>query len=81
MASPKIVVVGGGIGGVTAAQPLEGFADVTLIDRSTIRCFEATFNAKAIRKIDGACIHKHSTLLFGLRHPVLQAGLLRNSLV
>ena len=33
MAAPKVVIVGGGIGGVTAAQQLEGFADVTLIDR------------------------------------------------
>ena len=33
MAAPKVVIVGGGIGGVSAAQQLEGFADVTLIDR------------------------------------------------
>lgn len=33
MAAPKVVIVGGGIGGVNAAQQLEGFADVTLIDR------------------------------------------------
>lgn len=33
MTALKVVIVGGGIGGVTAAQQLEGFADVTLIDR------------------------------------------------
>ena len=33
MAPPRVVIVGGGIGGVTAAQQLAGFADVTLIDR------------------------------------------------
>ena len=33
MAAPKVVIVGGGIGGVNAAQQLADFADVTLIDR------------------------------------------------
>ena len=35
MAAPKIVIVGGGIGGVSAAQQLAkaNFADVTVIDR------------------------------------------------
>ena len=34
MVAPKVVIVGGGIGGVNAAQSLAGFADVTVIDRS-----------------------------------------------
>lgn len=33
MALPKVVVVGGGPGGVSAAQSLAGSADVTLIER------------------------------------------------
>ena len=64
MAAPKVVVVGGGIGGVTAAQQLEGFADVTLIDRSTIR-FEAMLYGKAIcTNLMESAVIKHSTLLF-----------------
>lgn len=41
MAAPKIVIVGGGVGGVSAAQQLAkaNFADVTVVDRSvTIIC-------------------------------------------
>ena len=35
MAAPKVVIVGGGVGGVSAAQQLAkaNFADVTVIDR------------------------------------------------
>lgn len=38
MAAPKIVIVGGGVGGVSAAQQLAkaNFADVTVIDRSVM---------------------------------------------
>ncbi len=35
MAAPRVVIVGGGVGGVSAAQQLAkaNFADVTVIDR------------------------------------------------
>lgn len=37
MALPKVVVVGGGPGGVSAAQTLAGSAEITVIERSVMQ--------------------------------------------
>jgi NADH dehydrogenase len=36
---PKVVILGGGFGGLTAARALDSFADVTLIDRHNFQTF------------------------------------------
>ena len=36
---PKVVILGGGFGGLTAARALDPFADVTLIDRHNFQTF------------------------------------------
>jgi len=36
---PKVVVLGGGFGGLTAARNLSKFADVTVVDRHNFQTF------------------------------------------
>ena len=39
MALPKVVILGAGFGGLTAARAMTKFADVTLIDRHNFQTF------------------------------------------
>ena len=39
MNRPKVVVLGGGFGGLTAARNLSKFADVTVVDRHNFQTF------------------------------------------
>lgn len=39
MSKPKVVILGAGFGGLTAARALEGVADVTLVDRHNFQTF------------------------------------------
>ena len=39
MSRPKVVILGAGFGGLTAARALDGIADVTLIDRHNFQTF------------------------------------------
>ena len=39
MAKPRVVILGAGFGGLTAARELAGKADVTLVDRHNFQTF------------------------------------------
>ena len=39
MSRPKVVILGAGFGGLTAARSLDAIADVTLVDRHNFQTF------------------------------------------